>query len=153
MALAVGDRVPRVVLPDTSGAPLALDGSDGPLLVVFVPYAFSPVCSGEVADLTAMTEEILAGGLRLVVVSCDPLPALRAWLVDAPFDGASDFWPHGAAADAFGVLDAGRGVAGRGTFLVEDGLVRWSLVSAAGAARPVDAYREMLAERTGSDPS
>lgn len=144
MVLAVGDRVALVLVSDTSGAPVALDGSEEPIVVVFVPFAFSPVCSGEVAVLRDISDDVARAGLRLVVASCDPLPALRAWLVDEPFDGVSDFWPHGAAAQTFGVFDADRGVAGRGSFLVHDGVVQWAVQSPIGEARSADAYRSML---------
>jgi alkyl hydroperoxide reductase subunit AhpC len=58
----------------------------------------------------------------------------------------SDFWPHGAAARAYGVLDEASGVARRGSFLLGgDGAVRWSLVHPGGVARPFAAYREAVA--------
>ena len=58
----------------------------------------------------------------------------------------SDFWPHGAAARAYGVFDEARGCAGRGSFLIDrDGVLRWSLVNPISEARPLEAYREALA--------
>jgi alkyl hydroperoxide reductase subunit AhpC len=43
---------------------------------------------------------------------------------------ASDFWPHGAVAKAYGVFDAERGAPVRGTFLIDrQGIVVWTLVN------------------------
>lgn len=143
---AVGDRVGPLVLPDAHGVDVALTG--GRTLLVFVPFAFSRTCTGEVAALHEERAWFAERGVRALVVSCDPVPALRAW---AEHEGyavtlLSDFWPHGAAARAFGVLDEVDGFARRGSFLVDDDadgrpVVRWSLLHPGGVARPVAAYR------------
>lgn len=58
----------------------------------------------------------------------------------------SDFWPHGATASAYGVFDADRGCAGRGTFVVDRaGLIRWSVVNPFTESRDPDDYAEALA--------
>ncbi len=147
--LVAGDPAPVLTLPDTHGAPVTVGGpGERPTLLVFVPYAFTRTCAGELAELQAHLPELDAAGVRVLAASCDPGPALRAW---AEADGytvglLSDFWPHGAAARAFGVLDEATGTARRGTFLIDAaGVVRWSLVHPAGRARPYAAYREALA--------
>src|SRR5690554_3486494 len=51
-AAAEGDRAPVLELPDTHGTPVRLGGARGrPQLVVFLPFAFSRVCGGELRDL------------------------------------------------------------------------------------------------------
>jgi len=68
----------------------------------------------------------------------------RAGGADLP--AAVHFWPHGAAARAYGVLDEDAGVARRGSFLLDaGGTVRWSLVHPGGQARPFAAYRGAVA--------
>jgi alkyl hydroperoxide reductase subunit AhpC len=58
----------------------------------------------------------------------------------------TDFWPHGAIASAYGVFDAERGCAVRGTFVVDRaGLIRWSVVNPMPEARNPDDYAEALA--------
>jgi mycoredoxin-dependent peroxiredoxin len=58
----------------------------------------------------------------------------------------SDFWPHGAVAQQFGVFVEAAGLATRGTFLIDaDGVLRWSVVNAPGEARSLEAYREAVA--------
>ena len=148
-APAVGDAAPVLTLPDAHGAPVTVGGaSAAPVLVVFVPFAFSRVCTAELGELQAHLPELHRAGVGVRAVSCDPGPALRAW---AEQDGytfplLSDFWPHGAAARAYGVFDEVDGYARRGSFLLDaGGVLRWSLVHEAGRARPFGAYREAVA--------
>ncbi|WP_158375870.1 redoxin domain-containing protein [Cellulosimicrobium cellulans] len=148
-APVVGDAVPVLTLPDAHGSPVAVGGaSAAPVLLVFVPFAFSRVCTAELGELQAHLPELDRAGVGVRAVSCDPGPALRAW---AEQDGytfplLSDFWPHGAAARAYGVFDEVDGYARRGSFLLDaTGVLRWSVESAAGVARPFAAYREAVA--------
>jgi peroxiredoxin len=148
-APAVGEAVPVRTLPDAHGSPVTVGGaSAAPVLLVFVPFAFSRVCTAELTELQAHLPELADAGVAVRAVSCDPAPALRAW---AEQDGytfplLSDFWPHGAAARAYGVFDEVDGYARRGSFLLDAaGVLRWSVESAAGVARPFAAYRGAVA--------
>lgn len=128
---------------------MAVGGAgEQPTLLVFVPYAFTRTCTSELGELQAGLAELGDAGVRVVAASCDPAPVLRAWAEQEglTFPVLSDFWPHGAAARAYGVLDEASGVARRGSFLLDgDGVVRWSLVHPGGVARPFAAYREAVA--------
>jgi mycoredoxin-dependent peroxiredoxin len=116
------------------------------VVVVFYPFAFSGVCTGELQAIRDNPD--VFGDAEVLVVSCDPMYALRAW-DDAEkfgFSLLSDFWPHGAAASSYGVFDADRGCALRGTFIVDrDGKVAWSVVNALPDARDLEDYRKALA--------
>lgn len=145
---------PRVVLPDTHGAsvvvggPAADTGERGTLLV-FVPFAFSRVCTSELGELQEGLPELAAAGVRVLAASCDPVFALRAWAEQDGYGFAllSDFWPHGAAARAYGVFDETQGFARRGSFLIDAaGVIRWSLVHPGGQPRPFAAYRAVVAD-------
>lgn len=58
----------------------------------------------------------------------------------------SDFWPHGAVAQQYGVFDEERGAAVRGTFIIDrDGVVRWKVVNAIPDARDLGEYQKVLA--------
>jgi peroxiredoxin len=146
-ALGVGAVAPVLTLPDAHGAPVTVGGpGDAPTLLVFVPFAFSRTCTAELTELEAGRSRL--GAVRVLAVSCDPAPALRAWAAQDGygFGLLSDFWPHGAAARAFGVFDDVDGYARRGSFLLDAaGTVRWSLVHPAGRARPFAAYRDAVA--------
>ena len=62
-------------------------------------------------------------------ITCDAVPALQAWAkelggVDVPL--CSDFWPHGAVAQSYGIFDAEKGRAERTVFVVDEaGIVRY----------------------------
>jgi peroxiredoxin len=108
------------------------------LLLVFHPLAFTQVCEDEALDLQENLESFRNAGTEIVFVSCDPSPARQAWKrqLGAEYTFASDFWPHGAAAKAYGVFDERSGVPFRGTFLIDrEGTVIWSLVKTSGERR------------------
>lgn len=149
---AVGSPAPDLTLPDTHGTPVTLSGLRGaPVALVFFPFAFSGICTGELCELRDNIAAFDDAGVRLLAVSCDPMFTLRAFGEQEGygFDLLSDFWPHGAAARAYGVFDEATGHALRGSFLVDaEGVVRWSVVNPRGQARPLAAYREALASLT-----
>src|SRR5215207_6033563 len=77
------------------------------LLLVFHPFAFTAVCEEEALDLQENLDSFRNAQTEIVFVSCDPAPARQAWKkqLGAEYAFASDFWPHGAAAKAYGVFD------------------------------------------------
>lgn len=77
------------------------------VMLSFVPAAFTPVCSDQwpgynlAEDLFDERDTIILG------ITTDNLPSLYAWGVEMHglwFPVLSDFWPHGAVAQAYGVL-------------------------------------------------
>jgi mycoredoxin-dependent peroxiredoxin len=111
------------------------------VLLVFHPFAFTPVCEDEARDLQESLDAFREAETEVVLVSCDPSAARQAWKreLGAEYVFASDFWPHGAAAKAYGIFNERNGAAHRGTFLIDkDGTVVWSLVKIS------DEYREEL---------
>ncbi len=134
MAVGTGDRAPEFDLEDAYGEPrinLATFHGKRNLLLVFHPFAFTEVCRDEALDLQANLESFDNAETDVVFVSCDTSAARQAWKKDlgATYTFASDFWPHGAVAKAYGVFDEETGAPGRGTFLIDkEGTVIWSLV-------------------------
>ncbi len=125
-----GAPAPDFSLDDQHGRTTSLSSLRGaPVLVVFYPLAFSGVCSGELAELAELHPLLAETGTQVLAVSVDSVFALRTWSdrEGFPFRLLSDFWPHGAVAESYEVFDAERGVARRGSFLIDaDGVVRWS---------------------------
>lgn len=146
---ALGEPAPDLSLPDAHGTPVSLSGLRGmPVALVFFPFAYSGLCTGELCELRDNLDDFESAGVRLLGVSCDPMYTLRAWGESEGFgfDLLSDFWPHGGAARAYGVFDEVKGVATRGSFLIDaDGIVRWRVLSPRGQARDLGAYRAALA--------
>ena len=132
MAIGVGERAPEFDLEVERGGRVRLSDFRGRsnVLLVFHPWAFTPVCEEEARDLQANLASFRAAETEVVFVSCDPPHARQAWKeqIGAEYIFASDFWPHGAAARAYGVFDEARGCTTRGTFLIgKDGVVLWTL--------------------------
>ncbi|WP_211239730.1 redoxin domain-containing protein [Jiangella gansuensis] len=144
----VGSPAPHFELPDQHGATVRLSGLRGrPVVVVFFPFAFTGVCTGEMAALRDAFVPAVGDAAHVVAVSCDSMFALRVFAESNGLDFPllSDFWPHGATASAYGVFDHGRGCANRGTFVVDaEGIVRWTVVNAVPDARDVDQYLRVL---------
>ncbi len=132
MAISMGDRAPEFDLEVERGQRVRLSDFRGRsnVLLVFHPWAFTPVCEEEARDLQANLASFREAATEVVFVSCDAAPARQAWKeqIGAEYVFASDFWPHGAAARAYGVFDEARGCPTRGTFLIgKDGVVLWTL--------------------------
>ena len=151
MTLSVGDVAPDFALRDQHGQEVRLSSFAGQkaVLVVFYPYAFSGVCTGELTGFRDRLGDFETDETTLVAISCDPIYTQRAF---ADRDGIffpllADFWPHGAVASAYGVLDESEGCAERSSFVVgKDGRVRWVLHSQRGDARDVDVQAARLKE-------
>jgi len=108
------------------------------VLLVFHPFAFTPVCEEEARDLQENLPSFEHAETDVVLVSCDTAPARQAWKreLGLTYTLASDFWPHGAAARAYGVFDEVKGASVRGTFLIDkSGTVVWRLVNDADTRR------------------
>jgi peroxiredoxin (alkyl hydroperoxide reductase subunit C) len=154
-SLGVGDVAPGFALRNQYGETVSLADFRGEkhVVLVFFPFAFSGVCTGEFTEIREHLEDFEADDVQILGVSCDAMESLRAW-ADAEgyfFPLLSDFWPHGAASRAYGVFWEKTGFAIRGTFLVDrDGVIRWTLVNGPGDARDFSGYRSALPELRGS---
>ncbi|WP_121437585.1 peroxiredoxin [Actinomadura pelletieri] len=154
MALEVGDRAPDFELKDHHGTPVRLsdfraDGQGKNVVLVFYPLAFSGVCTGELCQIRDELSTLGGDGVQVLAVSVDSMFALRAWADQEKyqFPLLSDFWPHGETARRYGVFDEDRGVAQRGTFIIDtEGVVRWKVVNAIPDARDIGEYRKALAD-------
>ena len=147
--LAVGSPAPGFSLADQNGSPVDLASFAGvkSVLLVFYPFAFSGICTGELGairdDLGSFESEVV----QTLAVSCDPMFTLRAWADREGyfFPLLSDFWPHGRVASAYGVFDSDRGMAIRGSFLIDrSGVVAWTQVNDPGRPRDFAGYHEAL---------
>ena len=144
----VGDIAPDFSLPNQFGEPVSLSGLRGnPVVVVFYPFAFSGICTGELCELRDNFASFASSGTRLLAVSVDSKYTLRAYAAAEgyAFDLLADFWPHGAAARRYGAFDAERGTAGRSTYVVDSsGVVRDIFSTPSGQARPLGRYLHAL---------
>jgi peroxiredoxin len=150
MSLSVGDVAPEFSLPDQDRQVVSLAELRGtPVLVVFYPFAFSGICTGELCQLRDEISTYTDAGVRVLAVSTDPVFSLKAWKAQEGFDFPllSDFWPHGATAQAYGVFNDKAGMAVRGTFLVDaEGTIAFAEVNQPGDAREQSGWKDAVAK-------
>ncbi len=146
---AVGEVAPDFTLRDQFGQDVTLASFRGrkAVALVFFPYAFSGICTGEMSGIRDRLEEFLTFDTEVIAISCDAVYALRAFS-DADglnFPLLSDFWPHGEVARAYGAFDEEAGCAVRASFVLDrEGVVRWSVRNAVPDARDLDEHLARL---------
>jgi peroxiredoxin len=117
-------------------------------VLVFYPFAFSPVCTDQLQLYEPVVKELAEQGGALYGVSCDSSWAQSAFKekLGVSSEQLSDFEPKGAACAAFGVLYAG-GFSQRALVITgADGVVRFSYEAPSpGELPPVELLREGLA--------
>ena len=151
MSVEVGEQAPDFELKDQHGTPVRLSSFQGTknVVIVFYPLAFSGVCSGELSALRDDFPEITREDVELLTISVDSTFVLRTWADRDNFDFSllSDFWPHGGIAKLYGVFDEDKGVATRGTFIIDKaGVIRWKVVNPIPQARDIAEYKKVLAD-------
>ena len=147
--LAIGGPAPDFCLRDQFGQDVSLSSFRGSKAVVlfFYPWAFSGVCTGEMAGIRARLAEFLTFDTEVLAISTDPVYSLRAF---ADQDGLnfpllSDFWPHGEVARSYDVFDETKGCARRSSYVVDkEGIVRWSVHNAMPEGRDLDEHLTQL---------
>ncbi|HEY3036950.1 MAG TPA: peroxiredoxin [Streptosporangiaceae bacterium] len=152
MAVEVGQEAPDFELQNQHGEPVRLSSFRGVknVVLVFYPLAFSGVCTLELSALRDdFLPEVARDDVELLTVSVDSTYVLRKWsdTENFGFGLLSDFWPHGGVASLYGVFDADKGLANRGTFVIDkSGVVRWKVVNPLLEARDIAEYQKALAE-------
>lgn len=149
--LQVGDPAPDFTLRDQHGAEVSLSSFAGEkaVLIVFYPYAFSGVCTGELTGFRDRLGEFETDTTTVVAISCDPIYTQRAFADrDALFFPLlTDFWPHGEVASAYGVFDEASGSPLRSSFVVgKDQRIAWAVHNEMGEARDLDTQATHLAQ-------
>ncbi|MFC7330442.1 peroxiredoxin [Marinactinospora rubrisoli] len=151
MPIGVGEKAPDFELSDQHGQPVRLSDFAGRknVVLVFYPLAFSGLCGEELGALRDNIDAFQNDDTQLLTVSVDSMFAHRVW---ADRDGLefpllADFWPHGGVARDYGVFDETRGLALRGTFVIDrESTVRWNVVHPISEVRDLEEYRKALAE-------
>jgi len=150
MSLTIGQEAPNFTLTNQFGESVELASFRGKknVVIVFYPFAFSGICTGELCSLRDDLGAYQNEGTELLAISCDPMYSLKAF-GDAEgykFNLLADFWPHGAVSKAYGVFNEDRGFSIRGTYVVDKaGVLRWQIVNGPGDARNAADYKAALA--------
>ncbi|MFJ4207422.1 peroxiredoxin [Paenarthrobacter sp. NPDC089675] len=152
-APAPGQPAPDFELPNQYGEPVRLSDFRGRnVVVVFYPFAFSGICTGELCELRDNIGDFEDSNATVLAISVDSKFSLRAYAAREgyEFDLLADFWPHGGVARQYGVFDDQSGMALRGTFIIDaGGVVRYVVVNPRGQARDLSEYRAALRSIAG----
>lgn len=150
MPLEVGSKAPDFTIKNQNGELVTLSDlyADRNVIIVFYPFAFSGICTGELCQLRDDLGAFVNDDVVTVAISTDPVYSLKAWAEREryTFQLLSDFWPHGGVSKAYGVFNEKAGMPNRGTFLVDTaGTVRFAEMNEPGEARDQTAWKEALA--------
>ncbi|HLG62319.1 MAG TPA: peroxiredoxin [Ktedonosporobacter sp.] len=127
--LKVGDVAPDFTLKTANREDWHLADFRGKKNVVlaFVPFAFSSVCSAQLPSYEAELSRFKDFDTEVVSISMDSGFALGAWAksMHTTFPLLSDFYPQGQVVDMYGVRHA-MGMAERALFVIDkEGVIRY----------------------------
>lgn len=129
-----GEMAPDFTLPSVSGKKITLSQyrEKKNVVISFVPAAWTPVCSDQWPGYNISKDDFEKGDAILLGITVDNIPTLYAWTRNMGhvwFEVLSDFWPHGAVADKYGLLRTD-GLTERALiFIDKKGIIRAILVS------------------------
>ena len=135
-ALPPGATAPDFALPSTPDQKLSLGELRGrPVILVFYPEDWSPVCSDQLALYQQLLPEFQRFNAELLGISVDGIWSHVAFAKDRNlhFPLLADFEPKGEVARAYQVYRAEEGTSERALYVIDaDGIVHWSFVSPYG---------------------
>jgi peroxiredoxin len=150
VAIEVGDEAPEFTLGSSDGDQVSLSDYRGKqsVTLVFIPFAFTGVCQGELCEITENLNSFEEAGTQVLAISCDRAPSLKEWKSQQGFNFPllSDGWPHGEVAKAYGCFNEDLGCALRRTVIVgSDGIIKSIFTSGGlGEAREFSNYTDGL---------
>jgi peroxiredoxin len=147
--LPVGSTAPDFTLHDQNRQPVTLSDFRGAkdVLLVFFPLAFTGICQGELDQLRDHLPDFENDDNAVLAISVGPAPTHKVWATESGFlfPVLSDFWPHGAVSQAYGVFNDDAGVSNRGTFAIDrSGTIRFAEMKQPGEARDQRLWIEAL---------
>jgi peroxiredoxin len=149
MALAPGETAPDFKLLTTPDQSISLSEFDEPVVLIFYPADWSPVCGDELTMFEAASKLFHDRGAQLLGISVDGVWSHQAFRADhkIEFPLLSDFEPKGEVARAYGVYREGEGVCERALFVIDrDHKVAWSYVSPIGVNPGADGALKAVEE-------
>ena len=147
--LDVGTPAPDFTLRDQNHQPVTLsDFRDTKnVLLVFFPLAFTGICQGELDEIRDHLPDYENDDTQTLAISVGPSPTHKIWAMESgfTFPVLSDFWPHGAVSQAYGVFNSDAGFANRGTFVVDrSGIIRFAEMKQPGEPRDQGMWTDAL---------
>lgn len=147
--LCIGDEAPDFILRDQFGQDVRLSDFRGrkAVALMFFPFAFTGVCTGELSGVRDRLDEFLSFDTEVLALSCDPVYALRSFAEaeGLNFPLLSDFWPHGEVSRSFDVFDDVKGTPRRSSYVIDRaGRLAWAVHNANPDGRDLDEHLAQL---------
>ncbi|MFL5812010.1 MAG: redoxin domain-containing protein [Bdellovibrionia bacterium] len=157
--LKPGTRAPEFTLSCTPDQKVSLSELKGsPVVLIFYPADWSPVCSDELAIFGELAPEFKKHGAEVFGISVDGIWCHLAFEKERNirFTLLSDFEPKGAVAKAYGAYRAKEGVCERALYVIDkEGNIAWSYKSPIGVNPGADgvlnALEKLSADNANSD--
>ena len=134
--LPAGTPAPDFALKSTPDQTVRLSEFRGqPVVLVFYPADWSPVCGDQVALYNEMLSEFQELGAEILGISVDGVWCHTAFARDRKlhFPLLADFEPKGEVARLYGVYRSSDGTSERALFVITaEGIIHWSYVSPVG---------------------
>lgn len=154
MVINLNTPAPDFTLPSHLDKSVTLSQLKGKNVVLaFFPLTFTPVCSSQIPAYEAELAKFTVLDTQILAISVDNTASQKAWAssmggINYPI--LSDFWPHGAVAQKYGVLRA-EGYNERAVIVIDkEGIVRYADVHDIDSAPSNQELRKVLRE---IDPS
>jgi peroxiredoxin len=148
MILRAGARAPEFSLKSTPDQLVSLrDFRGAPLVLVFYPADWSPVCGDQLVIYNELMSEFKRHKSAILGISVDNVWCHLAFAKDRKLRYAliSDFEPKGAVARQYGAYRTTEGVAERALFVLDgEGIIRWSHLSPIGVNPGAEGILEAL---------
>jgi peroxiredoxin len=146
--LVIGDPAPDFTLNSAPDQTLSLSELRGrPVVLVFYPADWSPVCGDQVALYNELLGEFSEYNAHIIGLSVDGVWCHAAFARDRKlqFPLLADFEPKGAVARRYGVFRTADGICERALFVIDaEGIIRWQYVSPIGENPGADGILEAL---------
>jgi peroxiredoxin len=150
MILSPGTNAPDFSLKKTPDETLRLSDLRGrPVILVFYPADWSPVCGDELALFNECLPEFQRYDAQVVGISVDGVWCHKAYAKarNLEFPLVADFEPKGDVSRKYGAYRAQDGFSERALFVLDaDGVIRWSYLSEVGKNPGADGVLEALEE-------
>ena len=146
--LGAGTRAPDFALNATPDQVLRLSELRGrPVILVFYPADWSPVCGDQVALYNEILPEFREYGAEILGISVDGVWCHAAFARDRHlhFPLLADFEPKGEVARMYGAYRSEEGTSERALFVLDgDGIIRWSYCAPIAVNPGADGILEAL---------
>jgi len=122
--IKIGNKAPTFILDDHNEKPFKLsDFKRKKILLSFHPLAWTSVCAKQMQSLEENKRNFDKTNTIAVGISVDPTPSKKAWAEHLGIKNTqllSDFWPHGAIAQQYGIFREDDGISKRANIIVDE---------------------------------